>query len=211
MRPGQVHQLVLKAGSTGYLMQFNTEFYFPKDKGSTQLLRQASKINHYRLNSEGFKKLHSILAYIFREDAEKNERYEDIIKANLGIFFIELARQHSGNTPVNTDLYTQERLEKFLELLEANVFTHKQVSEYAAMLNLSTYQLNSIVKVALGKTCSEIINEYIMLEAKRCLLATSSQVNQTAYHLGYEDVSYFIRFFKKQTGFSPEVFRHNFR
>jgi AraC family transcriptional activator of pobA len=51
----------------------------------------------------------------------------------------------------------------------------------------------------------------VILEAKRCLLATSNQVNQTAYRLGYEDVSYFIRFFKKQTGYSPEAFRNSFR
>ena len=77
------------------------------------------------------------------------------------------------------------------------------------MLNLSTYQLNAITKTTLGKTCSDLINEYIILESKRYLLATSNQVNQIAYHLGYEDVSYFIRFFKKHTGYSPETFRHN--
>ena len=57
------------------------------------------------------------------------------------------------------------------------------------MLNLSTYQLNAITKTTLGKTCSDLINEYIILEAKRYLLATSNKVNQIAYHLGYEDVS----------------------
>lgn len=211
MRPGQVHELVLKAESTGYLMQFNSEFYFPKDTASSQLLRKASNVDHYQLNADGFGKLHSILTNIFREYAEKNERYEDVIKANMGIFFIELIRQQKSGPLHHTSLYMQERLEKFLELLEANVFTHKQVAQYAEMLNLSAYQLNVIAKTALGKTCSELINEHIILEAKRCLLATSNQVNQTAYRLGYEDVSYFIRFFKKHTGYSPEAFRNNFR
>jgi AraC family transcriptional activator of pobA len=211
MRPGQVHDLVLKAESKGYIMQFRDEFYFPKDKASNQLLRKASNINYYQLNAASFKKLQTILTYIFQEYAEKNERYEDVIKANMGIFFIELSRQHSSNPSNDVSLYMQERLEKFLELLEQNVFTHKQVSQYAAMLNLSTYQLNAIVKIALGKTSSELINEHIILEAKRCLLATSNQINQTAYRLGYEDVSYFIRFFKKHTGYSPEAFRNNFR
>ncbi|NQX56713.1 helix-turn-helix domain-containing protein [Pedobacter panaciterrae] len=50
------------------------------------------------------------------------------------------------------------------------------------------------------------MNEYIILEAKRQLLATSSQVSQIACYLGYEDISYFIRFFKKHTGTSPEAF-----
>jgi len=71
--------------------------------------------------------------------------------------------------------------------------------------------LNAITKSALGKTCSDLINEYIILESKRYLLATSNQVSQIAFHLGYDDVSYFIRFFKKHTGHTPEAFRNNFR
>lgn len=210
MRPGQVHQLVLKTGSTGYLLQFRDEFYFPRDKASNQLLRKAGISNHYQLNADGFQKLLAILTSIFREYNDKQESYEEVIKANMGVLFIELVRLHSCIPQDNVNLYTQERLEAFLSLLETHA-TQKQVSEYAAMLNLSVYQLNAITKAALGKTCSELINEHIILEAKRYLLATSNQINQIAYHLGYEDVSYFIRFFKKQTGHSPEAFRHNFR
>lgn len=73
------------------------------------------------------------------------------------------------------------------------------------------YQLNSIAKSMLGKTCSALINAHMILEAKRNLLATANQINQIASHLGYEDVSYFIRFFKKHTGYSPEQFRQNLK
>jgi len=38
MRPGQVHQLILKAESTGYLMEFKTDFYIPPDKVSKMLM-----------------------------------------------------------------------------------------------------------------------------------------------------------------------------
>lgn len=211
MRPGQVHQLLLKSDSIGYLMQFSNDFYFPHDNVSNQLLRKTSKINHYQLNSNEVQKLLTILLYISQEYAEKQAGYQEVIKANLSILFIELVRRYSGNVSGNVTLYTQQRLEEFLELLETNVFNHKQVSEYAAMMNLSTYQLNAITRETLGKTCSELINEHIILETKRYLLATSNQINQIADHLGYEDVSYFIRFFKKHTGHSPEAFRSNFR
>lgn len=213
MRPGQVHQLKLKAKSTGYLMAFKTDFYYSHDKSSNQLLRKVSYKNLCQLDAKGFKKLLSILNYIFKEYTGKQERYQEVIRANLDIFFIELLR-HRQNRKVPTDnanTYTQERLEEFLELLETRIFNHKQVSQYADMLNLSHYQLNAITKTTLGKTCSEVIDDYIILESKRHLLATSSQVTQIAYHLGYEDVSYFIRFFKKHTGYSPEAFRNNFR
>jgi AraC family transcriptional activator of pobA len=210
-RPGQVHQLELKAGSTGYLMVFKADFYYPNDKMSKQLLRKAGNVNFYQLDGDGGKKLFSILNYIFQEYTDKQEGYQEVIKANLGILFIELVRQNSKSLSKNVNLYTQQRLEEFLELLETHISRHKQVSYYADRLNLSPYQLNAITKTTLGKTCSELINEHIILESKRYLLATANQVNQLAYHLGYEDVSYFIRFFKKNTGYSPEAFRHNFK
>lgn len=212
MRPGQVHQITLKAGSTGYLMEFNNDFYYPHDKVSNQLLRKASNKNLCQLDSDRVKKLLVTLNSIFQEFTDKQEGYQEVIKANLGILFIELVRHRQNvETPSsNTTLYPQERVEQLLELIEKHIASHKQVSHYAEMLNLSSYQLNAITKATIGKTCSELINDYIILESKRYLLATSNQVNQIAYHLGYEDVSYFIRFFKKHTGHSPEAFRHNF-
>jgi AraC-like DNA-binding protein len=45
----------------------------------------------------------------------------------------------------------------------------------------------------------------------RLLLATANQVKEVADGLGYEDVSYFIRFFKKQTGQTPDAFRKKFK
>jgi AraC family transcriptional activator of pobA len=211
MRPGQVHQHILKKGSTGYMLGFTTGFYNPHNKLSNQLLRQASNMNFYQLDANGFKKLLSILNNTFREYTDKQEGYQEVIKANLRILLIELARQNSKSLSTNVNLYAQQRLEEFSELLETHISRHKQVSYYADRLNLSPYQLNAITKTTLGKTCSELINEHIILESKRYLLATAHQVNQLANHLGYEDVSYFIRFFKKHTGYSPEAFRHNFR
>ena len=211
LRPGQVHQLNLKLGSTGYLMEFNPNFYYPNDTASALMLRKASNKNHCQLDIKRVEKLIQILNYIFQEYSDKQEGYQEVIKANLSIFFMEFIRNRGAINSVtnNNDLYQQERTDELLELFRTHISTHKQASQYAEMLNLSSYQLNAITKITLGKNCSELINDYIILESKRFLLATTNQVNQIAYHLGYEDVSYFIRFFKKHTGFSPEAFRNN--
>lgn len=211
IRPGQVHQLTLKAGSTGYLMAFNADFYYGHDPVSNEVLRKASNVNLYQLDSTGIKKILSVLKYISEEYANQQEGYQEVIKANLGILFIELVRQNTRIVPGDPGSHVRQRLQDFTALLEKYIYTHKQVSQYADMLNLSSYQLNAVTKETLGKTGSEVINEYIILESKRYLLATTNQVNQIAYQLGYEDVSYFIRFFKKHTGYSPEAFRINFR
>lgn len=209
LRPGQVHQLLLKTGSKGYLIQFNADFYSPDNKTSLQLLSKRTHKNTCLLNATAFNSLQTILSHILQEFSDKKEGYQDIIKANLSIFFIELAR-HRKNVVKNEDnpnSYYTEKLEEFLNILELNIYQQKQVSFYANSMHLSAYQLNKIVQKLLGKTCSELINEYVILESKRYLLATSHQINQIAYHLGYDDVSYFIRFFKKHTGYTPETFR----
>ena len=162
MRPGQVHQLTLKAGSTGFLMEFKNDFYYPHDKVSNQLLRKASNKNLCQLDAIKVTKLLAILASIFQEFSDQQEGYQEVIKANLGIFFIELLRHRQNReSPSNNDTqYSQERLEEFLALMETHISNQKQVSQYADMLNLSTYQLNAIAKTTLGKTGSELINEF---------------------------------------------------
>ena len=211
LRPGQVHQLELNAECTGYLLEFNNEFYHPKDKSSSQRLRKASNKNYCKLEVNRFEKLQEILTHIFQEYTSREEGYLDIIKANLEIFFIEFVRQSQNSNSISPEIssYIQERFEEFLELLEKHITACKQVSQYTDMMSLSTYQLNEITKTSIGKTPSELINEQIILEAKRYLLATPNQIKDIADHLGYEDVSYFIRFFKKHTRFSPDAFRHN--
>jgi AraC-like DNA-binding protein len=208
MRAGQVHQLTLQAGSTGYLLQF-TNGFFPFDANTRQLMRKAGNACLYQPDVHRFKKLYAAANAIFEEYTHQQDGYLEIIRASLIIFFVELTRQYTGGGN-NAHLYTLQRLYELQELLTAHITTHKQVSDYANLMHLSAYQLNAITKSILGKTCSTLIDEHIILEAKRQLLATANQVNQVAAYLGYENVSYFIRFFKKHTGYSPEAFRNNF-
>lgn len=208
VRPGQVHALTLNSGTGGYLVQFSSGYINAHTDALKQLSAQASRINHYHLQPEQGKQIIQLLDHTHQESKTKKANFELVIRANLGILLVTLLRQNETNQGYGH--YTQERLEKFLDLLENNICSHKQVSQYAGLLNISAYQLNAITKNLLGKTSSALINEQLVLEAKRCLLATANQINQTAYYLGFDDVSYFIRFFKKHTGYTPEAFRQNF-
>jgi hypothetical protein len=152
MRPGQVHQLQLKADSTGYILEFNAAFYHPKDKQATQRLRKASNKNYCKLDIKRFNKLLELLTCIFQEYTGREDGYIDVIKANLEIFFIEYVRQspNPNGSSVNTNSYTQERLEEFLELMQKHITRYKQVSHYTNLMNLSPCQLNEITKATMN-------------------------------------------------------------
>jgi len=213
LRPGQVHRLHLKAESTGYLLEFDNLFYLPKNAITEQKWKKVTGSNYCQVEENRFKKLLNYLSNCFNEHSLKQEGYNEAIKANMDLFFIEFVRQsqNPGQPPFVVAAYKQERYEELLRLLECNITEVKSVSEYAKLLNLSVYQLNSITRSAVGRTTADLINRQIILEAKRYLLATPNQIKDIAWHLGYEDPSYFIRFFKNHTGHSPDAFRKNFQ
>ena len=140
--------------------------------------KKASSKNYCEVEAARFKRLHTHLAAIFNEYSLKQEGYREAIKANLDLFFLEYIRQSKNPNSIakSESGYIQERFEEFVRLLETNIVSMKNVSDYADLLSLSPYQ-----------------------------------VKEVADQLGYEDPSYFIRFFRKHTGQSPEAFRKNFK
>ena len=78
-------------------------------------------------------------------------------------------------------------------------------------MNLSEKHLNRISKECLNKTTSALIAERITLEAKRLLIHSKYTVTEVASELGYDDTSYFSRFFKKNCGETPIQFLSKYR
>ncbi len=211
IKPGQIHELKLDAGYEGYIINFEPEAFSNIDRQKIQLLNRVSNHNHYQFNDQQFPQLNHLAEEILSEYHAKNTGYDTVIKSYMNILFTTLLRNIDQTRPAAISPYNQERFEELQALIENHFTEHKTTSFYAEKMNLSDYQLNTITKQTVNKTCSKIAGERVILEAKRYLLSTSNQVNQIAFYLGYEDVSYFIRQFKKQTGHTPEAFRKNYK
>jgi len=68
-------------------------------------------------------------------------------------------------------------------------------------------RLNDIVKRATGVTAGHLIRQRVLTEAKRQLVFTSLAIHEIAYDLSFSDPSHFARFFRQQTGTTPQAFR----
>jgi AraC-like DNA-binding protein len=97
----------------------------------------------------------------------------------------------------------------FRDLLEAHYKDQKQVSYYAAQLLITEKRLNQATTKVLDKTPKEIIDDRIMLEAKRLLAHTSENIKEVGYALGFEEPTNFIKYFKKHASTTPTEFREN--
>ncbi|WP_342088706.1 helix-turn-helix domain-containing protein [Dyadobacter sp. OTU695] len=82
------------------------------------------------------------------------------------------------------------------------------VADLASQLNLSRRYLTDLLKIETGKTAQDLIHIALIGEAKNRLIAGDKSVSEIAYSLGFENMSYFSRLFKKETGLSPTHYKH---
>lgn len=96
---------------------------------------------------------------------------------------------------------------RFRQALERDYRRIHNVKGYAAELGVSTKYLTAIVGECTHRTPLQMINDRLLLEAKRLLRYSNMMVKEIAFDLGYEDPSYFVKQFKRQTGQLPTDFR----
>ncbi len=95
----------------------------------------------------------------------------------------------------------------FKDLLDLNFKKQKHVSFYAAEIMTTEKRLNQATYKVLGKTPKAIIDERVLLEAKRILAHTNESIKEIGYELGFEEPTNFIKYFKKHTSITPLEFR----
>ena len=101
------------------------------------------------------------------------------------------------------------RFQQFLLLIESNAAHTRDASDYAEMLHISYKSLNLLCKQASGQTAKQLIDAHAILEIKRRLIISSAKIQEIAYELGFDDVTYFVKFFKRHTQLTPSQFKDN--
>jgi AraC-like DNA-binding protein len=81
------------------------------------------------------------------------------------------------------------------------------VNYIAGQLNLTPRYMSDLLKQETGKTAIELIHLALISEAKNLLLDSKLTVSEIAYRLGFENLPYFSRLFKKETGMTPKQFQ----
>lgn len=135
----------------------------------------------------------------------------ELLVSYLKIFLITASRlktqQHTGAAEELKDNKEPFILQKLKDAIEENFKTKHSPADYAGMLYITPKALAKITKNHFNKTLSSLINERIIIEAKRELYLTNKTVKEIAYELGYEDEYYFSRFFKVNADVSPQMYR----
>ncbi|HTF20274.1 MAG TPA: AraC family transcriptional regulator [Chryseolinea sp.] len=79
----------------------------------------------------------------------------------------------------------------------------KKISDYARQLGVSQNYLNDTIKSITGKSAGQLMKSQLLKQASVCLKHSTKSISEISYLLGFEDPSYFTRFYKKHTGQLP--------
>ncbi len=135
----------------------------------------------------------------------------ELLVSYLKIFLITASRLKTQQHPKAAEEVKDNKepfiLQKLKDAIEENFKTKHSPADYAEILYISPKALAKIAKSHFNKTLSSLINERIIIEAKRELYLTDKTVKEIAYELGYEDEYYFSRFFKVNADVSPQLYR----
>lgn len=187
MTPGQVHSWKLDEGTDGYILFFENVSDFPF--GIDSFIEPPSDPT-----------LDVIMKDMFKE------RDPRILRAWLEVLLLKLSSYSKNKEEISPVTFKLRKLE---QLIDKNFVRLKKPSDYGNLMNLSPAYLNNLCKKHLGKTLSDLINERVVLEAKRLFSYSDLTVAQVSNRLRFSEPSYFIRFFRKNSGITPEQFKES--
>ena len=159
--------------------------------------------------------LHNLFKLIHRETRERKPYFKERIRGILQTLIykgLEFAEKEDNTK----DLQAGTRiLFKFQELYLADLEVIKKgkpieikpIAVYAEQIGVSQNHLNDTVKELTGKSAGRLIKDQIILQASICLRQSTKSVSEIAYLMGFEDSSYFTRYFKSKTGKTPTQLR----
>jgi len=215
LSPGQAHKLELSHDIAGHIFLFTAEFYQVNQTRKGRLLEFPFFFSVDRTNpplqlihESDEKFLQNLFQRGCSEIEKGNNCSEDIIRAVLDLILVSCDQLY----PVNSGSIKPGKghflVKQFLLLIEENYQRNLRVGEYADMLAVTPNHLTQMVRQVTGKTSLELLQEKYLVEIKRLLIHSNLTVTEIAELMHFEDQSYFTKFFKKYTGYTPRKFRN---
>ncbi|TQM21077.1 helix-turn-helix domain-containing protein [Chryseobacterium aquifrigidense] len=218
----QVHYFDEGTDYEGILLHFNESFIIQKDSEVEFFLKCSLFNNPYQIPSccigDHIVVTLDLYLNLMQQELANNEENtdhfgrEELLRLYLKSFLIQVQRRKNEFELNNSDFpfHTDEKrmqLMRFINLIDENYKKGLPVSEYASIMNFSSRTLSDLTNNFLNKTPSQMIQERMILEAQRMLLHSDLNISQIADHLGFEDPSYFVKYFKKHVQQSPSDFK----
>lgn len=140
--------------------------------------------------------------YRFKEKVAKS--YIQIMLCN---FFDRFVLKNETTEEQAPKSRKEELFKNFIKLVKDNYLNHRSITFYADKLCVSPKYLSSVVHKVSEKYATDWINQYVILEAKSMLRMEDTNIKDVSNHLNFANQSFFAKFFKKHTGYTPKEYK----
>lgn len=205
---GQVHAFSKEQTMKGYIVSFD-ESIITNSNSEKNLFHFLHLYNAptIHIGAENLQALNPYIAILKNELLNNNLNLKiDFINNALMTLLLQIKRlsfhQHS--------VFENKRFKDFIQFKQLITIHHKEyhnAKDYANKLSISYKYLNDICKEIANKTAKSFIDNWILLEIKRNISDNKYSSQEIAFKMGFNEPSNFIRFFKKQTGLTPNQFK----
>jgi AraC family transcriptional regulator, transcriptional activator of pobA len=204
-----VHAFRFKRDTNGYVITAAPSFLRSTFHDDPDLLNGFAAPSRFLQNQLGEDiDLVEVFASLEREFVWAAPGRRAAIKAYLQLIAVTISRLHgkysqrpvSGTRVIDTVI-------RFRELIEGSYRNHPPLKRLARKLGVTTARLNACCRAVTRKSSLALINDRILIEAKRNLLYSEMNVAEIGASLGFADPAYFNRFFVRGVGVSPGKFR----
>ena len=203
---GQVHAFQKNAQYEGFLILFTEDFVL--NLFSKSSLKIISHLYNYHITSPIFndKKGNEFFLNQLISELQIGNTYaqKNIIAALLNLYLLRLERKSNHNKLQSNHSKLYPLFLEFRNLVDEKYTTTRNVKDYANMLSISTKHLNKIVKEFTLNTAKHFIDNFVILETKRAIVSTNHSLKEIGYAMGFDEVTNFTKFFKKNTGITPK-------
>lgn len=110
-------------------------------------------------------------------------------------------------TSVSSPSHSNEIFNRFLRLVNLHGSREHQLAFYAEKLCITSRYLGTVVLATSGVGAKEWIDRAIISTAKVLLRHSDKQTSEIADELNFPNVSFFCKYFKRLTGFTPQQYR----
>lgn len=146
---------------------------------------------------------------LIREEIQMNDKYlkEQIFSLFRSMLF---SIERTKVSLTKNDSLTNEDFQlayQFKNEVYKNMNEFLSLEAYYELLNSNKKRLAKVTKEHLNATPAKVIQDIKILEAKRNLANRRLSIQEIAYDLGFDQATYFTKYFKKSVGISPKEFR----
>ena len=213
--PDQIMQLTSRSDDfEGHIIVISTEYMektFQSFRDFFPILFSLKANQKVTLQPDEAAQIKSYFVAIHNKILDQRPRFKlEVLRGMVYTLFYDLfalinteTQEINGRSKSRKDVI----FEKYMREVLKHYKTERSVAFYADKLCLTAKHLSSVVKEMSGKTASEWIERFVILEARALLKSSDMSIQQIAEQLNFANQSFFGKYFKHHMGISPKEYR----